>query len=82
MKDRAEQKRFEKDAEKRLTLNTKLILVIAGSLLLAVVLFFIWLKTTVYVIDKKYLNEATGERKKRLTVSLIMSVRIKLNPQI
>ena len=82
MKDRAEQKRFEKDAEKRLTLNTKLILVIAGSLLLAVVLFFIWLKTTVYVIDKKYLNEATVERKKRLTVSLIMSVRIKSNPQI
>ena len=63
MKDRAEQKRFEKDAEKRLTLNTKLILVIAGSLLLAVVLFFIWLKTTVYVIDKKYLNEATVARR-------------------
>lgn len=63
MKDRAEQKRFEKDAEKRLTLNTKLILVIAGSLLLAVVLFFIWLKTTVYVIDKKYLNETTAARR-------------------
>ena len=63
MKDRAEQKRFEKDAEKRLTLNTKLILEIAGSLLLAVVLFFIWLKTTVYVIDKKYLNEATVARR-------------------
>ena len=65
MKDSAEQKRFEKDAEKRLTLNTKLILVIAGSLLLAVVLFFIWLKTTVYVIDKKYLNETTAARKKK-----------------
>lgn len=63
MKDRAERKRFEKDAEKRLTLNTKLLLVVAGSLLLAIGLFFIWLKTTVYVIDKKYLDETTVARR-------------------
>lgn len=59
MKDREtrQKNRREKRTDEKLTLNTKLVLVIAGSLLLAVGLFFVWQKTTVYIIDKKYLNE-------------------------
>lgn len=55
MKDREtrQKNRREKRTDEKLTLNTKLVLVIAGSLLLAVGLFFVWLKTTVYIIDKK-----------------------------
>lgn len=49
MKDREtrQKNRREKRTDEKLTLNTKLVLVIAGSLLLAVGLFFVWLKTTV-----------------------------------
>ena len=65
MKDREtrQKNRREKRTDEKLTLNTKLILVIAGSLLLAVGLFFVWLKTTVYIIDKNYLNETATARR-------------------
>lgn len=65
MKDREtrQKNRREKRTDEKLTLNTKLILVIAGSLLLAVGLFFVWLKTTVYIIDKKYLDETATARR-------------------
>lgn len=65
MKDREtrQKNRREKKTDEKLTLNTKLILVIAGSLLLAVGLFFVWLKTTVYIIDKNYLNETATARR-------------------
>ena len=65
MKDREtrQKNRREKRTDEKLTLNTKLVLVIAGSLLLAVGLFFVWLKTTVYIIDKKYLNETATARR-------------------
>ena len=64
MKDREtrQKNRREKRTDEKLTLNTKLVLVIAGSLLLAVGLFFVWLKTTVYIIDKKYLDETATAR--------------------
>lgn len=65
MKDREtrQKNRREKRTDEKLTLNTKLVLVIAGSLLLAVGLFFVWLKTTVYIIDKKYLDETATARR-------------------
>ena len=65
MKDREtrQRNRREKRTDEKLTLNTKLVLVIAGSLLLAVGLFFVWLKTTVYIIDKKYLDETVTARR-------------------
>ena len=65
MKDREtrQKNRREKRTDEKLTLNTKLVLVIAGSLLLAVGLFFVWLKTTVYIIDKNYLNETATARR-------------------
>lgn len=65
MKDReaGKKNRREKRTDERLTLNTKLILVIAGSLLLAIGLFFVWLKATVYIIDKDYLDETATARR-------------------
>ena len=65
MKDREtrQKNRREKRTDEKLTLNTKLVLVIAGSLLLAVGLFFVWLKTTVYIIDKRYLDETATARR-------------------
>ena len=65
MKDREtrQKNRREKRTDEKLTLNTKLVLVIVGSLLLAVGLFFVWLKTTVYIIDKKYLDETATARR-------------------
>lgn len=55
--------RQRKKAEGIRTLNTKLVWIVVGNLLLVICLFFIWSKVTVYGIEKKYLNESTANKR-------------------
>lgn len=55
--------RQRKKAEGIRTLNTKLVWIVVGNLLLVICLFFIWSKVTVYGIEKKYLNESAANKR-------------------